>query len=400
MSDAVAPQAVQSPSPEDLLPALRNLDHEINELEKQYLGRKLQKNEYENRHLILKKRRKESLFRLQELLKTDAERAKQLRFRLYANRTVQLLLSGFIGGMVKELKPEFDSDRKARYPVLENIDESTASMNPSEVLDELTYAGILGKRLYERFVRCPKCGSHSEVFLRLKCPECGSMQLDSGKLIEHLVCGAVHEFEDFATNDQIRCPSCQEPLVQEGEDFRVVGTFNRCESCRMHFDAPAKRFACRTCLDEFDLKDATYYDTYTYTMNGNVLAEVKGLIGLPVFKASVEEFGFRVEFPGTITGSSGIIHSFTLTGIKNGRTVAIDIVESEGEVDEKELFAFYTKILDLKSTLGILVAIPHLSNRAKEFAAKAFSRDDVTYVEAVSPAQAIEQLKIKFQQIV
>ncbi len=399
MSDAVIPQAVQSPSIEDILPTLRNLDHEIHELEKQYLGGTLQKSEYENKLLILKTRHKESISKLQDLLRTDPERARQLRFRLYANRTVQLLLSGFIGGLVKELSPNFDSDRKARYPILENIDETTASINPSEILDELAYAGVLRKKLYERLIRCPKCGSHSAVFLRLKCPECGSLQLDSGKLIEHLVCGAVHEFEEFATNDKIRCPSCQEPLAQEGEDFRVVGTFERCESCRVHFDEPAKKFACRTCQEEFDIKEATYYDTYTYSLNDNVLTEVKGMIGLPVFKTALEQIGFRVELPGTFTGSSGMIHNFTLTGTKNGMAIAIDVVESEGEVDEKELFAFYTKITDLKSTLGILIAVPHLSNRAKEFASKAFSRDNVTYVEATGPAEAIEQLKVKLQQI-
>jgi len=395
MSDANGPRVVQFRGAENMFPTLRELDHEIGELGKQYLAGEVQKTEYEKKLLILKKRHREAITKLQDLLRTDSEAAKQLRFSLYANRVVQVLLSGFIGGMVKELSPTFDPDRKARYPILENID---ASMNSIEVLDELAYAGILSKRLYERLARCPKCSSHSLVFLRLKCPDCGSMALDSSKLIEHLVCGAVHEFEEFAADDQIKCPSCQEPLAQEGEDYRIVGTFSRCESCRIHFDEPVKTFVCRTCQEEFDIKDATYYDTYTYAMNENLLAEVKGIIGLPVFKTALEEMGFRVELPGTITGSSGMIHTFSLAGAKNSKTVAVDVVESEGEVDEKELFAFYTKVMDLKSTLGVLVAVPRLSIRAKEFAAKAFSRNDVTYVEANSPVEAIEQLKIKVEQ--
>jgi hypothetical protein len=393
--NANASNVVQSHSPENMLPTLRELDREISELEKRYLAGQIQKTEYEKKLLILKKRHREATSKLQDLLRTDPEAAKQLRFGLYANRAVQVLLSGFIGGMVKELSPTFDPDRKARYPILENID---ASMNPTEVLDDLAYAGILAKRIYERFARCPKCSSHSSVFLRLKCPQCGSMALESSKLIEHLLCGAVHEFEEFASDDQIRCPSCEEPLAQEGEDYRIVGTFSRCESCRIHFDEPTKRFVCRTCQEEFDIKDASYYDTYTYSMNESLLAEVKGIIGLPVFKMALEEMGFGAELSGTITGSSGMIHTFTLAGTKDGKTVAVDVVESEGEVDEKELFAFYTKIMDLKSTLGVLVAVPRLSTRAKEFATRAFSRNDVTYVEADSAVQAIEQLKIKIQQ--
>jgi hypothetical protein len=400
MSDvAPAPQTVQSPTPENILATLLNLGHEINELIKQHLSGGVEKSDYESKLLILKKRRKESASKLRELLTSDPDRARQLRYGLYANRTAQFLLTGFAGGMIKELTPNFDSDRKARYPILENIEEAAPSVNPSEILDELAYVSILDKKLYERVACCPKCGSPSAVFLRIKCPECGSLQLESSKLIEHLVCGAVQEFDEFATNEQIRCPSCQESLTKEGEDYRVVGTFNRCESCHVHFDEPEKKFICRTCQEEFDIKDSTYYDTYAYTLNGNVLLEVKAIIGLPMFKTVLEEVGYSVELPGRVTGSSGMIHNFTLTGAKNGKTLAVDVVDSEGEVDEKELFAFYTKISDLKSTSGILIVIPRLSGRAKEFASKAFSRGLLTYIEAAGPPDAIEQLKMKLQEI-
>ena len=390
-----APQTVQALSSEEMLTTLRNLDHESNELDKNFLGGGLSRSDYENKFLLLRKRHRDALSQLKNTMKADPEQARQLRFGLYSNRTVQLLLTGFIGGMVKDLEPNFDSDRKARYPVLENIDQTTATINPSQLLDELVYAGVLNKKMYERFLRCPRCGSHSAVYLRLKCPGCGSLQLESSKLLEHLVCGAVHEFEEFATADQIMCPSCKEPLVKEGEDFRVVGTFNRCESCRMHFDEPSEKFACRVCQDEFDIKDATYYDTYTYSLNSSVLSEVKGIVGLPVFKTALEDMGFKVELPGTMSGSSGMIHNFTLAGTKNNRTVVADIVEAEVEVDEKEVLAFYTKVKDLKSTLGILVAIPHLSGRAKEFVTKAFSGEDVAYVEASNTAEALERFKGK-----
>ena len=397
MADALISPPVQSITAEDILSSLRDLDRESNELKKQFLTGALQKAEYENKLLILKRRRNQSISKLRELLKTDAEHSRQLRFGLYGSRIVQLLLSGFIGGMVQELTPTFDSDRKVRYPIVENLDEITPGSNPQEILDELAYAGILERKLYERLACCPKCGSHSAVFLRLKCPECGSLQLESSKLLEHLVCGAVHEFDEFASDDQIRCPSCKEQLVQEGEDFRVVGTFNRCESCKVHFDMPAQKFACRKCQEEFELKDVSYYDTYSYSLNNEILPEVKATVGLPILKSALEELGFKVELPGTIIGSSGMIHNFTLTGNKNGRTVAIDVVESEGEVGEKDLFAAYTKMIDSKSTTGVLVAIPLLSSRAKEFAAKAFSKGDIALIEANGPAQAVQQLKLRLQ---
>jgi hypothetical protein len=301
--------------------------------------------------------------------------------------------------MVQELLPTFDSDRQVRYPILENIDGMQAGTSSTEILNELAYAGILKRRLYERLVCCPKCGSHSAVFLTLKCPECGSLQLDSSKLIEHLVCGAVHESEEFATIDQIRCPSCKEALAKDGEDYRIVGTFNRCETCRVHFDVPAEKFACRTCQMEFDLKDATYYDTYSFSLNNDVLAEVKGVIGLPMFKAALEESGYKVDLPGTISGSSGMIHNFALAATKNSRTIALDVIESENEVGERDLFAVYTKFMDLSSTYGVLIAMPRLSSRAGEFVSKAFSKGEITCIEASNQGQALAQLKVKLQQM-
>ncbi len=403
MGEVVPPQPVQqhagSLMPEEILANLKSFDHEINELKKQLLSGSLQKGDYENRILVFKQRRRESISKLQEFMKADPEGARQVRFRLYGNQTVQLLLSGFIGGMVQELLPAFDSDRQVRYPILENIEGIAAGASPYEILDELAYAGVLKRTLYERLVCCQKCGSHAAVFLRLKCPECGGLQLDSSKLIEHLICGTVHEFEEFATDEQIKCPSCKEPLVNEGEDFRVVGTFNRCETCRVHFEVPGEKFACRACQLEFDLKDATYYDTYSYSLNSDILAEVKAIIGLPMFKVALEEAGYKVEFPGTITGSSGMVHNFTVAATKDGKTLVMDVVEAENEVGDRDLFAAYTKFMDLTSTYGVLVAIPRLSSRAKEFVGKAFSKEEISCIEAGNQAQAVEQLKVKLKRM-
>jgi len=358
----------------------------------------MQKTDYENKALLVRRRHVEAVSSLQAVLKADPEHARQIRFQLYSDRTAQLLLSGFIGGLVQELNPTFDSDRNVRYPILENLNETNTGTNPLEILDELAYAGVLKKKVYERLACCPKCGSHSSVFLRLKCPECGMLQLESSKLVEHLVCGAVHEFDEFAADDGIKCPSCKEPLVQEGEDFRVVGTFNRCVSCKVHFDTPAQKFACRTCNLEFELNDASYFDTYSYSLNNYLTQEVKGTVGLPLYKTTLEELGFKVELPGTIMGSSGMMHNFTLTGSKSKKTVAIDVVESDQEIGEKDLFAAYTKMIDAKSSTCVLIVIPSLSKRAKEFAEKAFSKDGIGFIEAKAPAQAVEQLKAKLQE--
>ncbi len=385
---------------DDTLQALREIDSQLRELESGPSASSLAPGEYESRISILKKRRREAEAKLNERLAKDPAFAKRLRFDLYENRTVQFLLSGFLGDMVKSLVPDFNTDRTARYSILENIDPAGTDVNnPAALLDELAYVGILEKRLWERFVRCPKCGSHSNVFLRLKCPECGALDVASGKLAEHLVCGTVHEFDEFVGENELKCPSCNEKLAEEEKDYQVVGTFNQCISCKVHFDDPKQAFICRKCEEEFDLKKGTFYDTYTYTLQKELIPEVKGIVGLPVFKSGLESLGFGVELPGTVAGSSGMIHNFALSATKDGKTLVVDVVESDKEIEEKEIFAFYAKLMDLKPSKGVLIAIPSLSKRAKDFAASIVSTGVVFCVEGKNPLEALEQLKLTLSKV-
>ncbi len=384
----------------DQLQALREIDTKLRELENGPPFGSMALGEYESRIGTLKKRKREAEAKLNELLTKDPEFAKKLRFALYGNRTVQFLLSGFLGDIVTSLVPDFNTDRSVRYSILENIDPAGIEMsNPAGLLDELAYVGILEKRLYERFVRCPKCGSHSNVFLRLKCPQCGSLDVASGKLTEHLVCGTVHEFEEFVFGNELKCPSCSEKLVEERKDYHIVGTFNTCVSCKVHFDDPKQAFICRKCEEEFDLKKSAFFDTYTYTLHKELISEVKGVVGLPVFKSALEALGFRVELPGTVTGSSGIIHNFALCATSEGKTLVLDVVESDKEIEEKEIFAFYAKLLDVKPSKGVLIAMPSLSQRAKDFAASILSTGIVFFAEGKNTLEALEQLKVTLSKI-
>ncbi len=381
----------------DLMVVVREIDRKLRQLEAEYAAGAITKPDHDNRRAILRRKLRDLEAAVSRRSKEDPEWARGIRFRLYENRTVQFLLSGFLGGMLQELVPDFDADHRARYPILENINGVSATIDPTQILDDLSYAGILEKRLFERFASCPSCRTHSEVFLRFKCPECGSTELDSGSLIEHLVCGTVHEFEQCVSDDHLACPTCNEKLVEEGNDYRTVGTFSKCNSCRVHFEGPVQKFACRKCNKEFNPYEASFYETYTYTLKKEVLPEAKSLVGLPLFKSSLEANGYRVEFPGTVTGSSGILHSFTFTAMKDSKTWAVDLIESDAEVDEKEVLAFYAKVTDAKSAKGILVAVPGLSKRAREFASSALSKEAAKYVESKSIAEAADALRLALE---
>jgi len=377
----------------DPLQTLRAIDRELIVLRKEYATRKIAKKDYEVGMARLNKKKKEAEEILRRLIETDEAAAKKLRYRLYENKAVQVLLSGFLGGSVKDLVPIFDAERLPRYPAVESIvdgGEPTSSLN---LLDELAAVEILEKKIYERFICCPSCGRHSGVFIRFKCPSCGSINLESKTLLEHLYCGTVHEYEDFMAEDRLICPKCKQNLSQEGVDYRPVGTFNRCKACRKQFEHPVEKFACRNCEIEFTAKEAYFHDVYVYTLEPKLVNEVESVVGIPLFKTALETLGFKVELLGSMVGASGVSHSFTITAMKDGKSVTIDLAESDKEVDETPVLAFYAKFIDTKPAGGILIAIPSLSQKARSFAASFMQTQRIRCVEGRNVSEALDRFK-------
>jgi len=377
----------------DPLQTLKAIDRELINLRKEYAARKTAKKEYEARMARLNKKKKEAEESLKKLIETDEAAAKKLRYRLYENKAVQVLLSGFLGGSVKDLVPIFDAERLPRYPAVESIVNGGEPTSSLGLLDELAVAEILEKKIYERFVCCPSCGRHSGVFMRFKCPSCGSINLESKTLLEHLYCGTVHELEDFMAEDRLTCPKCKQNLSQEGVDYRPVGTFNRCKACRKQFEHPIERFACRSCEIEFTAKEAYFHDVHVYSLNPKLVNEVESVVGIPLFKAALETLGFRVELLGSMIGASGVSHSFTMTAAKDGKSVAIDLAESDKEVDETPVLAFYAKFIDIKPSGGVLIAMPGLSQKARSFAASFMQAQKIRCVEGRNVSEALDRFK-------
>ena len=377
----------------DPLQTLTAIDREMTNLRKEYAARKTAKKDYEVRMARLNKKKREAEENLRRLIETDEAAAKKLRYRLYENKAVQVLLSGFLGGSVKDLVPIFDAERLPRYPAVESIvdgGEPTSSLN---LLDELAAVGILEKKVYERFVCCPSCGRHSGVFIRFKCPSCGSIDLESKTLLEHLYCGTVHEYEDFMAEDRLICPKCKQNLSQEGVDYRPVGTFNRCKACSKQFEYAVEKFVCRNCEIEFTAKEAYFHDVYVYTLKPRLVNEVESVVGIPLFKTALETLGFKVELLGSMVGASGVSHSFTITATKDGKSVAIDLAESDKEVDETPVLAFYAKFIDIKPAGGVLVAMPGLSQKARSFAASFMQTQKIRCVEGRNVSEALDRFK-------
>lgn len=78
---------------------------------------------------------------------------------LYKQRDTQLLLSKFLSGEVAELEPTYDARLGYRYPTVEAIVGNAGNTEP--FLKKLHDAGILGRKLFDKIVICPKSNSAS-----------------------------------------------------------------------------------------------------------------------------------------------------------------------------------------------------------------------------------------------
>src|SRR4030042_5307428 len=105
---------------------------------------------------------------------------------LYKQRDTQLLLSKFLSGEVAELEPTYDVRLGYRYPTVEAIVGNAG--NTESFLKKLHDAGILGRKLFDKIVICPKSNSAS-VSIHYCCPYCKSFDIQKSSLIEHVKCG-------------------------------------------------------------------------------------------------------------------------------------------------------------------------------------------------------------------
>ncbi|MEM3596768.1 MAG: hypothetical protein QXJ53_01355 [Candidatus Bathyarchaeia archaeon] len=103
-----------------------------------------------------------------------------------SDRRVQALLNKFMSGKVKALTPLFYLKKVLVYPEVEEIVGDSDSAE--QFLSKLHECGILKRKLYDRIVCCPKCGSVN-VSILYSCPFCGSFDIERSSLIEHIKCG-------------------------------------------------------------------------------------------------------------------------------------------------------------------------------------------------------------------
>jgi len=304
--------------------------------------------------------------------KMQRKPGKSERAELYKDRKNLIFLSKFLSGEIVELKPIFDPNVGYRYPVVEEV--LGQDLGVDEFLNRLYETGILLRKLYDRIIYCPKCGSQS-VSTHYCCPYCRSFDIKKDSLIEHTRCGYIGIEENFRRGDKLICPKCNRELMVLDVDYRRAGIWCTCRDCGKSFDIPVTRHFCRDCQLTFTFEDVKVKDVYLYSLNEEVKGEIEaGWVFVAPIKEFLTEIGFEVEAPAFLKGRSGANHMFDLVAYfgkaENKKClIVIDLATSmEGIVTEQPVIALFAKIFDVSPDSAYLIAIPRLNDNGKRMA--------------------------------
>jgi len=319
----------------------------------------------------------------------------RLRFRelLYGDAAARSLIERILSGNAGELTPIPDSSGEPFY--LEAVEAVGGDRVRAEALiDDLTGAGILERRFLEMWVGCPGCGSKN-VSILYQCPSCGSLNIYRRRLYEHVTCGTLDSLEHFRKGSVLACPKCGKPLKEGSPEFREVGSWFECRSCKARFDEPKPMQRCRRCGLKFWVKDVELHPVYALKLTEEARDEYnRGFTLLNPIRIKLEHLGYKVEMPGILTGSSGATHRFDLVASKSdeinpGEAVVVDAVASKDELDEAPIASMFAKIFDVKPKDAILIAIPRLKEEGRKLA----QLYKIKTIEAEEVKEAAEQME-------
>jgi len=266
------------------------------------------------------------------------------------------------------IEPVFVPKDNFRYVLV----EEATGLDPRgalDLLENIHQLGILKKVLHDKTIFCPDCGS-PEISIHVNCPNCGSMDTVKLSLIEDLACGYIDKEERFKTGGKLVCPHCGRVLMRPGVDFRRVGIWYVCNSCKNEFDIPVVTYTCRRCGREFSMEDANYEPVYAYELEETVKEVAMDIRSvLNSITGLLRSRGFEVQVPGLVNGRSGEVHMFDLVAeVGPEKSLALDIFVADGHVPDRVVTLMFAKLYDTAFTDAFLIAMPSLGEEGHRLA--------------------------------
>lgn len=162
------------------------------------------------------------------------------------------------------LTPNVKVSASLEYPSFNEVDVPK--------LDELVKVGLLKKKIIDRAVSCPKCGSLA-LSTRYVCPSCSSVNIEKSRLIQHINCGYTDSEIKFPRNESgnLLCPKCGNEISDE-KQLRIYATFFECLTCHSRTSTPNIMYRCHKCDNMFKSSDASLKPLHSYELTDKGLS--------------------------------------------------------------------------------------------------------------------------------
>jgi len=311
---------------------------------------------------------------------------------IYADPDVRKILQFLLRNITVVVSPQALPTDEVTYPQLQSVlGEHAADANST--LGRMAAAGVLIETLADKVPACPECNS-KQVSTRYLCSQCYSFDIDRSFLFEHLKCGKVASDDSFRKGNEYICPKCQTVLHNFGVEFRAIGAWYKCNRCNNSFNATIHSHFCRPKHHQFAPDRARLASIYEYKINTRILNEIRNQVLVYGDLISfLEDCGLTVIAPQTLPGKSEP-RIFDLAISSKGRwgaqkIIVMDIINSDSAVGADDIREFATKVKDCRPSMSYLVAIPKLTDEARE----ASKNLKLTIVEATSLKEAMNSIR-------
>jgi len=312
---------------------------------------------------------------------------------IYSDPEARQILQFLLRNITTVISPQTLATDEVTYPQLQSI-LGEHSSDADVVLSRMAACGVLIEDLADKVPACPECNS-KQVSSRYLCPRCYGFDITRSFLFEHLKCGKVASDDSFRKGDEFVCPKCQAVLHDFGVEFRAIGAWYKCNRCSNSFNAAIHSHFCRQKRHQFTPDRARLVPIYEYKLNTRILNEIRNqVLFYGDLISFLEDAGLTVLAPHTFTGKSGESRTFDLGITSKGRwggqkTVVMDVINSEIGAGPEVVREFASKVRDAKPTASYLVAIPKLTDEARDLARNL----KLTIVEATSLKEAMGPIR-------
>ena len=294
---------------------------------------------------------------------------------IWHDKRVIKFLEAVLQGSIPEVKPQLNAQSELgfSFPAVSQLVGIT-DKESVEILEYLAKEDILLRKFFDKFLHCPQCGS-----LNLRpvycCPKCGSGNVIRGRVLEHLVCKYAGTEDSFLFKGRLICPKCKQELHTLDRDYRSLGVLYKCHDCDEIFNQPTIKWRCLKCSSITAGDKITEVDVYSYSLNEEkrrwLQFELKPRAKLVQF---LKARGYEVKENTKMRGRSGAQHIFDLLATRDDGIVvyniAIGIEISNMPIGLDTVFSFDNKAYDTGIYDKVLIAIPGVTQEARQFAAR------------------------------